>query len=765
MPVLLNADASFSSKQELLDLQDCSLNVGPPLDNHSPVDSLTGSPTGSAHSSAGAHGPIQPDIFTVASSLQVPPYGLKTPTAETPMGLKLISSDSDQLCGWGGLTPKIIQVFNTPRWVLFFLCVASFLQGIIINGFINTVVTSIERRFDLHSYEAGLIASTYDIAACICLAFVSYFGGTGHKPRWLGWGMLVMALGSLVFALPHFTTPPYRVSLPEHTGMCSTNRTSPCNDKEGGGLSSYRFVFMLGQFLHGMGATPLYTLGVTYLDENVKSNYAPVYIGIFYTAATVGPAAGYLLGGYFLNIYTEVNQKTDLTPENPLWVGAWWIGFLAGGAASLVVALPILGYPQQLPGSQKYVSMRVSEAHQLKDGSHTTACDPQFGKSVKDMPRSVLLLLKNLPFLFLCLAGATEATLIAGMSTFGPKFLESQFSLSASEAAMWFGLIVIPAGGGGTLLGGYILKRLNMRCRAIIRFCMLCAVVSLIAIFIFLIHCPNMPMAGVTAPYQSSQMQNDQQWDQYDQPSNLQLRNSSSLLKRLTVGCNAACSCTREMYNPVCGADGMMYYSPCHAGCSSINYTEPSTGKQVYSGCSCVSGNVSNGEEGFAVSGKCSSSCHHMPTFLSVLFITISFTFLCSIPALTATLRCVPESQKSFGLGIQWIVVRTLGGIPGPIAFGSMIDISCLLWQDKCGDQGSCYLYQNSAMSQYTLITGILYKALGIIFFLLASLLYKPPPESPQSSSSTDHRAGDTADLPIKDLPQDGVIINPHTRS
>ena len=28
-----------------------------------------------------------------------------------------------------------------------------------------------------------------------------------------------------------------------------------------------------------MGATPLYTLGVTYLDENVKTNYSPVYIG------------------------------------------------------------------------------------------------------------------------------------------------------------------------------------------------------------------------------------------------------------------------------------------------------------------------------------------------------------------------------------------------------------------------------------------------------------------------------------------------------
>uniref|UniRef100_A0A8C7IHN2 Solute carrier organic anion transporter family member n=1 Tax=Oncorhynchus kisutch TaxID=8019 RepID=A0A8C7IHN2_ONCKI len=688
MPILLNADTSFSSKQELLDLQNGPMD--PSLDTPSPLNSHEDSPVGSGPGSPAGEGPACHLILTRASApLPGQLYGVDVP-AETPLGLKFIPTDSEGLCGWGALTPRSIQTFNTPRWVLFFLCVASFLQGMIINGFINTVVTSIERRFDLRSYQAGLIASSYDIAACVCLAFVSYFGGTGHKPRWLGWGVLVMALGSLVFALPHFTTPPYHVSIPERTGVCTGNRTSPCHDSEGGGLSSYRFVFMLGQFLHGVGATPLYTLGVTYLDENVKSSYAPVYIGIFYTAAIVGPAAGYLLGGHFLNIYTEVHMTTELTPENPLWVGAWWIGFLAGGAAALVIALPILGYPRQLPGSQKYVAMRVSEAHQLKDGSQASASDPQFGKSVKDMPRSVLLLLKNPPFLFLCLAGATEATLIAGMSTFGPKFLESQFSLSASEAATWFGYMVVPAGGGGTFLGGYIVKKLNLRCRGIIRFCMVCALVSLLAIFIFLIHCPNVPMAGVTAPYRS---------------------NLSLLGGNLTVGCNADCHCLRELYNPVCGADGVMYYSPCHAGCSTINHTEISTGRQVYSGCSCVvGGNVTSGQEGLALDGKCTSSCSHMPAFLTFLFIIISFTFLCSIPALTATLRCVPDNQRSFGLGIQWIVVRSLGGIPGPIAFGSVIDISCLLWEDQCGEQGSCHLYQNSAMSRYTLIAGIIYK-------------------------------------------------------
>ncbi|XP_006639753.2 solute carrier organic anion transporter family member 4A1 isoform X2 [Lepisosteus oculatus] len=728
MPNLLNTDTSFSSKQELLDLNDSQAGAGDlPLQAASPLDGFansalsdTASPT-SADSPGGAPG-----------------SGAGEYEEDQPYGFKFVPTETEQLCGWGALTPRFIQAFNTPKWVLFFLCVASFLQGMIVNGFINTVITSIERRFDLRSYQSGLIASSYDIAACICLTFVSYFGGTGHKPKWLGWGVLVMALGSLVFSLPHFVTDSYKVTVLDHTGLCSDNQTTPCQESSSS-LSSYRYMFMLGQFLHGMGATPLYTLGVTYLDENVKSNYAPVYIGIFYTAAIVGPAAGYLLGGFFLNMYTEIHETMELTPENPLWVGAWWIGFLVGGAASLLVSIPILGYPRQLPGSQRYVAMRVSEAHQLKDGSQETALDPQFGKTVKDMPRSVLLLLKNPTFIFLCFAGATEATLIAGMSTFGPKFLESQFSLSASEAATWFGYMVVPAGGGGTFLGGYIVKKLNLRCRGIIKFCMFCGVISLLAIFIFLIHCPNMPMAGVNAPYFDS--------------------SASGGPLNLTVGCNSECSCAKELYNPVCGADGTMYYSPCHAGCSGINQTLSTAGKKVYSGCRCIVWNLSSWEQGVAEAGKCTSSCQYMPVFLVFLFIVILFTFLCSIPALTATLRCVPDSQRSFGLGIQWIVVRTLGGIPGPIAFGSVIDISCLLWQDQCGEQGSCYLYQNSAMSRYTLIAGIIYKALGTLFFFLAAVLYSPPPESPQSSrENTDQSAADKEDepeLPEKAAPQE----------
>ena len=64
--------------------------------------------------------------------------------------------------------------------------------------------------------------------------------------------------------------------------MCFLNETNieECDvNNSPASLSGYKYVFILGQLLHGAGATPLYTLGVTYLDENLKAKNTPVYVG------------------------------------------------------------------------------------------------------------------------------------------------------------------------------------------------------------------------------------------------------------------------------------------------------------------------------------------------------------------------------------------------------------------------------------------------------------------------------------------------------
>lgn len=48
---------------------------------------------------------------------------------------------------------------------------------------------------------------------------------TASKPRWIGLGVLIMALGSLVFAIPQFTVPAYR-GMHEENSICHQNTSS-----------------------------------------------------------------------------------------------------------------------------------------------------------------------------------------------------------------------------------------------------------------------------------------------------------------------------------------------------------------------------------------------------------------------------------------------------------------------------------------------------------------------------------------------------------
>lgn len=91
-----------------------------------------------------------------------------------------------------------------------------------------------------------------------------------------------------------------------------------------------KYVFILGQFVLGVGSSPLSILAVTMIDESVNQKVYPIHIGmyefkshyilgrlslnyisflgIFYLGALVGPAIGFILGGKLLTIYTNVND-------------------------------------------------------------------------------------------------------------------------------------------------------------------------------------------------------------------------------------------------------------------------------------------------------------------------------------------------------------------------------------------------------------------------------------------------------------------------
>ena len=111
---------------------------------------------------------------------------------------------SEWFCQCGNLYHwAVISLLMVAVWYICFVL----LQGMVVNGFVNVVISNIERRYDLTSTETGTIASCYDIASVLCLIPVSYFGGLGCKPRYLG--------EELTPPIPPFHTHPYHKEWPK----------------------------------------------------------------------------------------------------------------------------------------------------------------------------------------------------------------------------------------------------------------------------------------------------------------------------------------------------------------------------------------------------------------------------------------------------------------------------------------------------------------------------------------------------------------------
>ncbi|XP_077534370.1 solute carrier organic anion transporter family member 4A1-like [Haemaphysalis longicornis] len=216
----------------------------------------------------------------------------------------------DVNCGFLGVFPAFLQSFRTPRCYLFFICVLGMTQGFVVNGLVSVVTPTIERRFQLIGFEVGLIQSMFNVASCVMITPVSYHGGVAHKPLILGMGALVMSAGSMVFASPHFLAPQHLVSDNGTASVCPDRGDAKCAAFKGRSANSFKYFFMAGHALHGVGSAPFFTLGVAYMDQNVPTASTSLYMGIFYATSVLGPAMGFLIGGYFLSVYTDLTVSS-----------------------------------------------------------------------------------------------------------------------------------------------------------------------------------------------------------------------------------------------------------------------------------------------------------------------------------------------------------------------------------------------------------------------------------------------------------------------
>ena len=320
-----------------------------------------------------------------------------------------------------------------------------------ISGLNSIALSSLETRYKFSNIQLGMITSSFEITVLVAALFISYFGGNSHKPRWLGIGVFVLGLGTLLFSLPQFIAGEYDVG---KTANLSFEACGDANDfaPDCKGSNSVYIVFILGNILIGGGSTPLFTIGTSYIDDIIRPKHTPIWLGIFYTVAVIGPALGFGVGGGFLTMYVDPWKDTTLKESDPGWVGAWWIGYIICGVICLLISILFFMIPEKHQNSDAIQRERVKLAS-IQHNKTVKKEDFNIRVQIKELPKHVADLLSRIPFLCVTLAVSLQALVISGLLIFAPKYVETQFGLTASLGGLISGAVALPSAGIGIMLG------------------------------------------------------------------------------------------------------------------------------------------------------------------------------------------------------------------------------------------------------------------------------------------------------------------------
>ena len=97
----------------------------------------------------------------------------------------------------------------------------------------------------------------------------------------------------------------------------------------------------------------------------------------------------------------------------------------------------MLGFASEFPNTWRVIEAKNKHADTIRK-------DKDLKHNIKDFIPAFKKLLSNAPFMCLILSNAIEMLTISGFSVFLPKYLETQFYLTASSAAAYVGFAILP---------------------------------------------------------------------------------------------------------------------------------------------------------------------------------------------------------------------------------------------------------------------------------------------------------------------------------
>ncbi|XP_067950254.1 solute carrier organic anion transporter family member 4C1-like [Watersipora subatra] len=627
--------------------------------------------------------------------------------------------------------PKWLQRFANAKASLVVITLFALIQGFAANGINGSNAVMYERRYQLTSRESSLIFVTFDITVGVVVIFIGYYGSIGHQPRILAVSSLVMCLGLFMMCLAQFTSPMYQptgaTSHANVSSLCHLENPLSSDCSSGDGSNSYlrRYISLLiiGQILNGCTGAALYTLSLTFIELTSTAAQSALYLGIFSSGSVLGPAIGFLSSGAFLDIYVDFpsSPPNGLSPDDPAWVGAWWLGFIIAMVLLVIVGLLLFLFPPEFSDTAEIKKAKISEAHD--HGVYEHIKNSGFGQTWSRLPKTTLYLLKNPCYVLISIANSTDLAIVLGFATFFPKLFVVLFNLTPSYSAILTGAVAVPAAVIGQCASGAIIKNWDFSLKSILKYSLIVSAVSTCMVPVYLARCPDVEFAGINTHYNNK---------------------NELITPELTASCNDACECTTTLYDPVC-ADDVQYFSPCHAGCSQESY-ENRDGVKVFHNCTCPL--IRDAGSGEVKSGRCDVKCKLLYSVLIPFgFLQFVTAFSLSTSMTVASLRVVSAELRTYSMAVQMVFLRFLGSVPGPLLFGAMFDASCLVWKGGCGSNGLCWVYDTKELTLRVTLLTLSLKFISLVCTAIALRLYKPTISQDEASMNSDETSSSSKSI------------------
>uniref|UniRef100_A0A182M6I5 Solute carrier organic anion transporter family member n=1 Tax=Anopheles culicifacies TaxID=139723 RepID=A0A182M6I5_9DIPT len=622
--------------------------------------------------------------------------GLNAPPQKIALDRSIsVYSERDVQCGfWVCRGPFWQRLASKKLYVLLFGFIGCILNST--TSYFYGTLTTVEKSIQISSRTVGIITAGSDLSFVLASLFLSYYASNRRKPLWIAMGIVSMALSCFVNALPHFLFSKGHDELVQNVGnwtkgadnLCREDRLAPDCSLDVGDIRP-QLVLFFGSFLSGIGTSLYFTLGLTYLDDNVRKEKVPFLSSLAAFGRRMGPLVGFSLASLCLKYFVHVGIEPGYNQSDPRWIGAWWMGWLVLGSTLILIAPFFASFPKVLPRTAERISLS-RQASRTSGANSIPEDDVDRKVSFSDMLVTVRRLITNKAYVFNNAASIFYFFGYMPFFLFQAKYIEIQYRLTPSQANMVTGSVSLVFSALGILIAGMVIQKLRVSSRQLAGWNVITSILSAAGII-------GYAWFGCSA-----------------------LNNADIVSNSQDAECSLGCNCDFVKYAPICGSDGQTYLSPCHAGCRES--LKDISGTTLYTNCSCIpniwtdGGNVTS-SFGSAIPGSCPVDCWTpFYLFLIVLCLNKFIGGTESAANFLIGLRCVEPRDKAISMGVSMAINTLFSFLPAPIIFGAIIDRTCVLWGRTCAKRGNCWLYDGEALRVSMNYTAAVFVIIGSCF-------------------------------------------------